>query len=189
MGHAFGILMAHVGTLQSLRSFRRPLPWALGQSLIHVKFNMIPQLTVVAALALNLLLSSNAYAQNESSKASREKIVAAERYFKAVPFAEFRMSVMDEMAKQVPPEQQADFLNFMNKEINWQIIEAAARASITKHLTAKELNAMAEFMEKPEGKSVMAKMKYYMADLMPIMQGEVQRAIAKRQGSASEKAR
>ena len=30
MGHAFGIFMAHVGTLHSLRSFRRRLPWALG---------------------------------------------------------------------------------------------------------------------------------------------------------------
>lgn len=30
MGHAFGILLAHVGTLHSLRSFRRRLPWALG---------------------------------------------------------------------------------------------------------------------------------------------------------------
>jgi hypothetical protein len=30
MGHAFGIFMAHVGALHSLRSFRRRLPWALG---------------------------------------------------------------------------------------------------------------------------------------------------------------
>jgi hypothetical protein len=31
MGHAFGIFMAHGGALHSLRSFRRRLPWALGQ--------------------------------------------------------------------------------------------------------------------------------------------------------------
>jgi hypothetical protein len=30
MGHAFGIFMAHVDTLHSLRSLRRRLPWALG---------------------------------------------------------------------------------------------------------------------------------------------------------------
>lgn len=29
MGHAYGIFMAHVGTLHSLRSFLRHLPWAL----------------------------------------------------------------------------------------------------------------------------------------------------------------
>jgi len=33
MGHAFGIFMAHVGALHSLRSFRRRLPWALGHCL------------------------------------------------------------------------------------------------------------------------------------------------------------
>jgi hypothetical protein len=51
MGHAFGILMAHVGTLHSLRSFRRRLPWALGlpQTITKSDKNMSRNIIAIAA--------------------------------------------------------------------------------------------------------------------------------------------
>jgi hypothetical protein len=106
---------------------------------------------------------------------------AADRYFKAVPFDELRIGIVEESAKQMPEEKRAEFTSFMNGEVNWSYIQDEARSSIVRHFTTAEILALAEFMEKPEGKSVMGKMKYYMADLMPVVQAEVKRALSKHQ--------
>lgn len=135
---------------------------------------------IVGSLLLSLLAPLSSVAQSAAPESAAEKAAAAERYFKAVPFLELQQGMTDEIAKQVAPEHRADFVRFMNTDVNWKLIEASARESLSKHLTTAELNAMSDFMDKPEGKSAMHKMKYYMADVMPIIQKELQRAMAQR---------
>jgi hypothetical protein len=111
------------------------------------------------------------------------RTVAAERYFKAVPFKQLMFEMTEEMAKQVPPERKDDFIKFMNTDIKLDVLESAAKQSFVKNFNVKEINAFAEFMEKPEGKSAMAKMKFYMADVMPVIQQEIARAVQARQAA------
>ncbi|MFT3856889.1 MAG: DUF2059 domain-containing protein [Aquabacterium sp.] len=150
-----------------------------------MKKHHLASLSVV--LGTLVLFPSLGWAQGPATKELQEKNAAAARYFKAVPFAEMQRGVAEEVAKQFPPDKQADFLKFMNQEVNWASIEVAAKTSLLRHLSTAELNAMADFMEKPEGKSAMNKMKYYMADLMPVIQAEVQRAMAKRMAAGEGK--
>jgi hypothetical protein len=96
---------------------------------------------------------------------------------------EMRVGMVEEMSKQMPLEERQDFSDFMNNDVRWADIEAAAKKSLATHLTVEEITALAEFMEKPVGKSAMGKMKYYMADLMPIVQTEIKRALAARKAA------
>jgi len=82
-----------------------------------------------------------------------------------------------EVSKQMPPEQRSAFENALLKNVRLEVLETAAKESLAKHLTVAEINAFTEFMRRPEGKSAMNKMKYYMADLMPVIQQELMRAI------------
>lgn len=135
-------------------------------------------LTIVSTLIL--LSACNFGSSIEDTPQKREELV--ERYFKLVPFSQLIKDSATEMASRLPAEQRLDFIEFMTKEIRTDLLESAAKQSFAKHMTAQELSVFIEFMEKPEGKSAMAKMKFYMADIMPVMQGEIMRVIAKRQG-------
>ena len=120
----------------------------------------------------------------QDSQSDREQ--AADRYFKAMPFDQFLNEMSVEMAKQLPAEQRADFIVFMTSEVRIDVVLASAKASFAKHFTTEEINALAAFMESPVGKSSMGKMKYYMADIMPVVQAEVARAVQARKSKQPE---
>ncbi|MGZ4993542.1 MAG: DUF2059 domain-containing protein [Methylobacter sp.] len=105
----------------------------------------------------------------------------ADEYFKLVSFNELIKDAATEIASKLPAEQRLDFIELMTKEVRLDLLETVAKQSLTKHMTAQELNTFVEFMQKPEGKSAMSKMKLYIADIMPVMQDEITRAMAKQQ--------
>jgi len=53
------------------------------------------------------------------------------------------------------------------------------KESMVKNFTADELKALADFYGSPVGKSAMKKFGAYMADVMPSIQAEVEKAQAK----------
>lgn len=106
----------------------------------------------------------------------REALV--ERYFKAVSFGDFQREMVEQMSSSIPPEHQAQFLDTMSNKVRWDSIETAAKESLARHMTVSELAAFLAFVEKPEGKSALSKMRFYMADMNPVVQQEVFRAIA-----------
>jgi hypothetical protein len=65
----------------------------------------------------------------------------------------------------------------MTNAIRWDVLERAALSSLVRNLTVQELNALADFMESPHGRSAMKKMGAYTADVMPIVQQELIRAM------------
>ena len=65
----------------------------------------------------------------------------------------------------------------LTKNVRIDVLEAAAKQSLAKHLTASELRVFVEFMRQPEAQSAMDKMKFYMSDLTPVVQRELARAI------------
>jgi hypothetical protein len=63
----------------------------------------------------------------------------------AVPTSRMMEDTYTEMSKQLPPEQRAWFISNMRRVAKVETIERLAKASMIKHFTADELNALADF--------------------------------------------
>ncbi len=105
------------------------------------------------------------------------RLAAAKHYFEVASMEELMEGMAAEMSKTLPPEQGALFKTMMAKHVRIPVVEEAATKSLAKHLNLAEITLLTKFLEDPVGKSAMGKMKFYMADLMPVIQAEVGRAI------------
>jgi hypothetical protein len=106
--------------------------------------------------------------------------ILAERYFELVPIRQMFKDIGNELATRMPDNTNEQFLAFWNTFLTEERVremEAVGRESMAKHMTTSELQAFIEFMEKPEGQSAMGKTKYYMADMMPLIQKQSMMAI------------
>ena len=125
-------------------------------------------------LVVLLVIGSTAVAQTDTPE---ERAKAVESYFREISMRDLMNDMVKEVSKRMPPEQRSAFENTLLKNVRLEVLETAAKESLARHLTVAEINAFTEFMRRPEGKSAMNKMKYYMADLMPVIQQELMRAI------------
>ena len=101
------------------------------------------------------------------------RIQAAERYLAAIPISQLLEDTFREMSKSLPEAIREGFIAQMRIVVRADILEAATRASLVRHFTVDELNAMTEFYSSPHGASAMRKFGAYMADVMPAVQEEV----------------
>jgi hypothetical protein len=132
--------------------------------------------TLAALSAVALLFASTcALAQDNDTVAARE--AAMERYMRAVPVSKMMEDTYSEMSKQLPPEQRSSFITDMRRVVKVEMIERLAKASMIKHFTADELSALADFYSSKHGASAMSKFGVYMADVMPPLTQEIQRAV------------
>ena len=105
------------------------------------------------------------------------KMKAIERYLGVVPTQEVMNDMAVKFSKTMPEQNREAFIELMTKKIDINVLEDAMKASMQKHFTIGEINALADFYSKPEGRSVMKKMPDYMADVMPVIHAEIKRAI------------
>ena len=77
------------------------------------------------------------------------------------------------MSKSLPEAIHEKFIAQMRIVVRADVLEAATRASLVRHFTVDELNAMAEFYSSPHGASAIWKFRAYMADVMPAVQEEM----------------
>ena len=155
-----------------------------------MKPNVIANFSVnVAILAFVLALgcSGHAAAQIDDSPEARAK--AVDRYFQVVSLRDMLTDMVVEVAKQLPPEDREIFKALILKHVRLEVVEGAAKQSLTKHLTVAEINVFTEFLQRPEGKSGIAKMKYYYADILPVVQSEMDRAMKELQASQQQQQR
>ena len=129
---------------------------------------------MVLSLVVALSCAGTAAAQADTPEA---RVQAVDRYFAEVSMRDMLNDMVKEISKQIPPEQRAGFENTLLRNLRLEVVEAAARQSLARHLTVEEIDTFTEFLRRPAGKSAMGKMKYYMADLMPVVQEEIVRAI------------
>lgn len=113
-----------------------------------------------------------------------ERQAAAERYLAVAPFGRIMKDAIEKSALTLPPEQRESFQMLMTRYVRVDVLEEAAKASMVRHFTARELNALADFYGSAEGRSAMRKFGDYMADVMPVVQQEMARAY--RQYNASQ---
>jgi hypothetical protein len=81
-----------------------------------------------------------------------------------------------EIAAQLPEDQRSAFIAMMSKNLDINALTNLTRTSMIKNFTADELKALADFYGLPVGKSAMSKMGKYMADVMPGLIAEIQKA-------------
>lgn len=103
----------------------------------------------------------------------------ADRYLKAVPPVELFQEMTEALSAQVPAESRAMFKATMNKNLDIAAVTKATYDAMVKHFNADELNALADFYGSPVGKSAMKKFPDYMAEVMPTLQDELEKAVEK----------
>lgn len=131
-------------------------------------------------LVFTFAFGLNATAQDQKDEfPDKEKLAAIEEYFKIVPTKKTMDDMAEKVAKTLPEFQRAQFLEMMTKEFNVELLESAAKKSMYKRFTLKEIKMLNEFYKKPEGLSIMEKMGDYMADIMPVIQSEMTRIMIK----------
>ena len=133
------------------------------------------KISTVCFLGCICLVAANPVAAFEAdTPEARAKLV--DEYFTYMPMSKMMDEMVQEVSKQIPEPRRAQFIDTLTKNMRFEVIEAAARESIAKHLTVTELEVFVAFIKKPEARSAMDKMKYYMADLLPVIQEELIRA-------------
>jgi hypothetical protein len=130
----------------------------------------------IAATVVVLLLCAVAWALDDTPANRGQQ---ADRYMLAMPVKEMLENMAEQVSKSLPAEQRQAFKDLLTKHLDVPVLEKAMKKSLTKHFTADELKALADFYGSPVGKSAMKKFGGYMADVMPVIQAEMMKARAK----------
>ena len=102
----------------------------------------------------------------------------ADRYLQAQPPKELFENMTKRIMASVPEGPQRDqMLKLFTTGIDIDALSKAMKDSLVKHFTAEELKALADFYSSPIGKSAMSKMGDYQADLAPVIQAQVMKAM------------
>jgi len=125
-------------------------------------------------LVLLLTVSAPTFAVEDTPENREAQI---QRYLTAAPPRDLLTDVIDSVSKTLPPQHRSEFRLMMTDYVDFDVLIDAMVGSLRRHFTAAEISAMADLYESPHGQSAMKKMGLYMADLMPVIQSEVSRAV------------
>ena len=101
----------------------------------------------------------------------------AERLLASNPPTEMMSDMADNVAMNLPPEDRQEFRRLMTEFVDVEVLAAAMRQSMIRTYSADELAALADFYESQHGKAAIKKMGIYMAEVLPVVEAEVLRAI------------
>jgi hypothetical protein len=135
------------------------------------------QKRIVVLIALTLLISCSFVLSATDTPETRRR--EAERYLQASPPKAMFEDVAEKMAANLPADQRDQFKRLMTTQLDIPASSKAMMDAMVKNFTTDELKALADFYGSPIGKSAMQKFGAYMADVMPVVQGEIMKAAAK----------
>ena len=143
------------------------------------------------SLSLLLALLVGLTAHNASAEVIADtpanRQTQADRYLAAAPPKELFENMTKRIMASVPEGAQRDqMLKMFNTGIDMNALSKAMKDSLVKHFTAEELKALADFYGSPVGKSAMSKMGDYTADLMPVIQAQVMKAMGGSAGAGAQ---
>jgi Uncharacterized protein conserved in bacteria (DUF2059) len=118
----------------------------------------------------------------EDTPANRE--AQATYYLQTVPMRLFLEDTIEKLAASVPAEHRAAFKTMMTEQLDAEVLTNVAHSALLKHFTPDELKALGDFYGSPLGKSAMAKFGDYMAEVMPAIQAQIMKSIAKSRTAA-----
>jgi hypothetical protein len=130
-------------------------------------------LTTTALLLLGVVSAFGA----EQRDTSETRKVAAQKYAAVANVSKMLDDTFKAMSQNMPEKERPQFLELTKKFVRPRQLESLLIASMVKHFTTKELEALAAFYGSAEGKSIMAKFGTYTADVLPLVQAEVAHAV------------
>lgn len=128
-------------------------------------------------IALLLLVSANAFAAEVDTPASRR--AAAERYSKVSDFEKQFVAGLEAGLQNLPADQKGEVMLLMKKHLQLEVIETLMVEAMVKTFTTQELDALATFYASGPGKSAMDKMQPFMTSMLPQIQAEMARTLAR----------
>jgi len=128
---------------------------------------------ILSAIAA-VLISASSFAIDDTPE---NRLAQIERYLAAVPPDELFHDMTTNVSMNFPPEDRAAIREFMTEYVDIDVLTEAMVASMLNHFTADELKALADFYGSELGKSAMEKFGPYMAEVMPVIESEVLRAL------------
>ena len=131
---------------------------------------------VIILLVLTLFAWSPVFSAVDTPETRRKE---AERYLQVSPPKALFDDMADKMAANLPADQRDQFKKVMTTQVDIAALSKAMTDAMVKNFTTDELKALADFYGSPIGKSAMQKFGAYMADIMPVVQGEIMKAAAK----------
>ena len=137
---------------------------------------------LVAIVAASMVQGVEALENTEANRKAQ-----AERYLEAAPPEEMIAEMASNMAKSVPEERRAEFIEVMTKHLDMTSLRKTMVEAMVKHFTAEELKALADFYGSAIGKSAMKKFGNYMGEIGPKFQQDVMRAFSQFMISQEEK--
>ncbi len=102
----------------------------------------------------------------------------AVRYLEATPPKQLLADMAKSMGATLPAAQRDKVMTMFTTNLDIDAVTKGMEDSLVKTFTAEELKAMADFYGSPVGRSVMSKMGTYTADLMPVMQAQMVKALS-----------
>ncbi|AHB47512.1 hypothetical protein W911_02370 [Hyphomicrobium nitrativorans NL23] len=104
---------------------------------------------------------------------SPDVAAAADRLLEVQSPKEMLADIAGKISVSLPPSQRQAYVDAMTEPAFVERFKVAARDALAKNFTVEELDALAEFYQRPVARSAMAKMGDYMASLMPFIQAEL----------------
>ncbi len=128
-------------------------------------------------LAALLCLGSLVVAQTPDTPGNR--LAQAELYVKESAFEQLLRDTAGAVAKNFPEPDRPAIVELFIRYLDLERIQQAMVASVSKHFTVAEIQAMRDFYGSPTGKSILSKFAAYMGDVMPTIQTVTSEAAAK----------
>ena len=124
-----------------------------------------------------LALTGSAFASDVLSDTPENRAKVVDEYLRAIPVKDLLDDMTEKLAATVPENNREAFKSMLTKHFDLDALVAAEKQSLAKIFTVAELRAMIAYQSTPEGKSSMKKMGAYIADLMPVVQAELVKAV------------
>ncbi|MEP6936660.1 MAG: DUF2059 domain-containing protein [Chthoniobacterales bacterium] len=129
----------------------------------------------LAFIALLACLPASLLAQ-EIADTPENRNQQAERYFATSPPQALFQELAAKDAANLIPADQKKFQDAFMANVDLPGVKKVFIATLVKHFSAGELKALADFYGSAVGKSSMAKLNGYMAEIKPVISAEIKRA-------------
>ena len=107
---------------------------------------------------------------------SETRMAAAQRYDAVSPFDDLLDKTLEKVKQSIPDEHRAEFMRLI-KFVDRERLRQTYFEQLTKTFTTSELEALAEFYGSEDGQSILNKFPQFTADIMPMIQQEIQHAV------------
>ena len=124
-----------------------------------------------------LALTGSAFADEALSDTPENRAKVVDEYLSLVPTKDLVADMTERLAATIPEDKREAFKSMLTKHFDLNALLAAQKQSLAKIFTVGELKAMIAYQSTPEGRSSLKKMGAYMADMMPVVQTELEKAV------------